>query len=184
MNFFRIITIISLLFSAQSIAYQSNSVDISLSATNEAQETEKKPDFFSFDGIQNNLAKTFKYLTYETRSNTLVSNEKQIIEIKPKTVESRTLYGHYLLGEYPITDSIHPYAIIGITQTEFGYKKTKTSIDFISSLSSLSYGIGTSIDLATNFAASFEYLNHNNSEATNNSFHNEDSFSIFFTKRF
>jgi opacity protein-like surface antigen len=68
------------------------------------------------------------------------------------------LYGAYVLGGFPVTEHIYPYALIGYTRAELELSRGISTIGYEDN--DISYGVGVNFDVSDTFAINLEYLQY------------------------
>jgi len=92
-------------------------------------------------------------------------------------VELDNMFGVYVRGGIPVTDSFFPYAIVGYTRGEvtasaLGYSESNSESD-------VSFGLGADINLSQNAIINMEYMSYFDKDGTE-----IDGFSVGIASKF
>jgi outer membrane immunogenic protein len=94
------------------------------------------------------------------------------------TVELNNLFGAYIRGGIPVSDSFFPYVVVGYTRGEMERDSAILGSDSPSE-SDISFGIGADLGVSESLTASIEYMNYLDKDGADVS-----GFSLSFISRF
>ena len=92
-------------------------------------------------------------------------------------IDLNNMYGVYLKGKLPMSDSFVPYAVIGYSRGEL--EASAMGISASESESDVSFGFGFDYKTSESFSVNFEYINYLDKDGTE-----VDGFGIGFAKSF
>lgn len=98
------------------------------------------------------------YFSLEWRIGTGLQDDDTEIVGTTTDVSLDLFYGAYVLGGFPVTEQIYPYALIGYTQAELELNDRFFTIDYEEH--DFSFGVGVNFDVSDQFAINPEYLQY------------------------
>lgn len=103
-------------------------------------------------------AKFGNYAALEWRVGTGLDDDELAFAGEQGDINLDIFYGIYLLGGFPISEKIQPYALIGYTRAEFDVNTRAISSE--GEESDISFGIGINIGLDNDFSLNAEYIRY------------------------